>query len=202
MRHVFWFPSHDSLPSVTVEWHPKTLVCYIDRGQSIPAETMAKANEIGWYALLKAKDRFVEGQRKYGVEFQVEEVGTEISEPHAGLVMREAGPFKKEQPVIPGLWVDNSVQKELGEGYYELEGKVNHPALTAAEAGLVAAPELLRMFNEKFGALNQNVLQVHAMLQGGTTAEQMLSQATSLITHLVEKINRMDDEIKELKRKA
>ena len=199
MRHVFWFPSVDSLPSVTVEWHIKSLVAYVDKGQSIPAESLAKATEMGWYALLKAKDRFVEGQKKYGVNIQVEEVGKEISEPHAGLVMHEDGPIPKEQPVIKGLWVDSSVQKELGPGYFELEGKADHPVLTAAEQGLMAAPELLKMFNEKFGALNQNVLQVQAMMQGGTPAESMLLQAVGLISRLTEKLNIMDDEIRKLK---
>ena len=59
--------------------------------------------------------------------------------------------------------------------------------------------KLPEMFRGMIDPLNANVTQVMAMLQGGTPVEQMFQQSLGLLSRMMEKMNRMDDEIKELK---
>jgi hypothetical protein len=55
------------------------------------------------------------------------------------------------------------------------------------------------MFKGMIDPLNQNVLSVMTQLQGGRPVEAMFQQAVGLLAQMMEKMNRMEDEIRELK---
>lgn len=217
LRHKFWYAGKAGLPSVTLDIHPGTIIAYVDKGQSIPAQSKEQAEEIGWYSLYHARDMFIENQTRYNVVIETDRTGEIITKPHAGLVMNLNGPFPMKDPVTSGLWIDKSRNKEVGPDQYELEGESDHPVLTKAEAGLMAAiefkekmpemirsalPESLQNFESQFGALNSNVHSILAQIQGGRPAESMLLQAVGLLSQMQEKMNKMDDEIRLIKRSS
>lgn len=206
LRHIFWFDLEHGLPSVTVEWHIKTLLVYVNKNQTIAAKSEAEAQEIGWYAVQKAKDQFVQSQDKFGVRLDVDKVGTKISKPHGGFVMNEKGPIPKEAPqMLVDTWIDSSKTKEVGPGQYEHEHYLNDPRYTSAEKGMLAAIDVVKFMPEvmqKFGVMDSNISSIMATVQSGTTTEQMFRQSLGLISRLVEKINHMDDQIKELQSRS
>lgn len=214
LRHKFWYPGKAGYPAITLEIHPKTIVAYMDKGQQVAAESMEKAKELAWLAIYRARDQFIEEQALFGITIETETAGEEIGKPHAGLVMHEGGPFRKEDPKLPGLWVDNSVEKELGPGFFELEGHIDNKALTAAEQGLIAAsdirdnlpgmiraamPDAIRQLNEKLDPLQENVLRVEAMLQGGITIQQQYNQMVNFMTKALDEMAAIRKENAELK---
>jgi len=194
--HKYWYPGKAGLPSVTIDIKFKTMVAYIDKGQTIVERSKEEAEKIAWYAIFQAKDRFIEDQALFGITFEIENVGQQIGKGHGGLVIREDGPFGKEDPVTPGVWIDKSVNKELGPGYCEVEMFGDNPRLTRVEKGLFAIekfpdmPEAMKKINETLNPLSDNVAQVKAMLQGGITIsaqyEQMLNFMTKVLTEMAE----------------
>ncbi len=62
-------------------------------------------------------------------------------------------------------------------------------------------PEIMKRFEERFGEINGNVLNVVAQLQGGRPVEAMFLQAMDLLARMTDRMNRMEDEIRELKKK-
>lgn len=189
-RFKFWYPGKAGLPQVTIDVHPKTIVAYVDKGQTIVARSMEEAEQLAWYALYQAKDRFIEQQQLFGVSFEIENVGQQIGSAHGGLLLHEDGPFGKEQPVTPDVWIDRSVKKEVGEGYCEVESFTNGPHLTRVEKALfamedledtmpdrirTAMPEALQAL-EKVGPLTAEVHTVLAHIQSGQTVDSRLNQ--------------------------
>lgn len=194
-RQKYWYPGKAGLPSVTIDVHPKTIVAYVDKGQTIPARSMEEAEQMGWYALYQAKDQFIEQQQLFGVSFEIENVGQQIGSAHGGLVIREESPFAKEQPVTPGIWIDKSA-KELQKGLAEVEGFTNGPHLTRVEKGLfaiealeetmpdrikaalpeVVLPEAIATFEKQFGPLTKEIHSVMAHIESGQSVDSRLNQ--------------------------
>jgi hypothetical protein len=199
-RHKFWFPGRAGMPSVTVDWHPGTLVCYIDKGSQIAASSMEEAERIAEQATFQARDQFIELQASFGIAIETDRVGAGVGKPHAGLVMRDDGPFRKADPVTPGLWVDRSVESELGPGHWELEGHTDHPLLTDAEECLIAArdlktkmPEMIKAAMpeamkdlEKIGPLTSEVLSVLAHIQSGEGIQNQVNQLIMMFGKMLE----------------
>jgi predicted transcriptional regulator len=198
-RHKFWFPGKAGYPSVTVDVHPKTLVFYMDRGQNIVAHTKEEARNIAWLAIYKAKDQFVLEQSKFGITFETEIGGEEISKPHVGLVFRENGPLDSETH-IPGTWVDASPEKELGPGFKEFEMHIDHPLATPLEKGVMAVarvgdtikesiqlamPEAMKEFEKSFAPLTSEIHTVMAHIQSGQSVQNQINQLIVLVAQLV-----------------
>ena len=89
-RHKFWFMGKAGMPSVTLDVHPKTIVCYVDKKQTIVARTPDEAKDIGWRAIYAALDKFIELQSRFDVQVDVEHTGTVIGKPHGGFVGSES----------------------------------------------------------------------------------------------------------------
>jgi len=185
-RYKYWYPGKAGLPSITIDVHPKTIVAYMDKGQSIVARTKEEAEQMAWYALYQAKDKFIEQQSLFGITFEIENVGIQIGKAHGGLVIREDGPWGKDDPVTPGIWKDNSVNKELGPGFCEIEMFNDNPHLTRVEKGLFAIeqlPETIRTAMpeafadlEKIGPLTSEVHTVLAHIQSGQSVDARVNQ--------------------------
>jgi hypothetical protein len=190
------------MPSCTIDYHIKTLVCYVDKKQTIIAKTPKEAEDIGWRAIYQALDQFIELQSKFGIQIDVAHTGTVIGKPHGGFVGTDS-PVMDEGVRTKDWWIDRSQEAELGPGHPELE-TTNKEGMTrldnlikvSEQVDLTALPEMIRATVDP---LNQNVLSVMAQLQGGRPVEAMFQQAVGLLAQMMEKMNRMDDEIKELK---
>lgn len=205
-RFRYWFVGKAGLPSVSITVHPGTMVIQMDRHQKIQAATMKEAEEKGLLACYQAKEKFIEEQSKFGIRFETEHTGKRIGKTHVGLAFHEGGPLDSEIR-IPGVWADDSPPKE---GIKEVEMHIDHELATPLERAVMSVAtiekkvdaiedKLPEMFRGMIDPLNQNVLAVMAQLQGGRPIEAMFQQAVGLLAQMMEKMNRMDEEIKELK---
>jgi predicted transcriptional regulator len=203
-RHKFWFSGKAGMPSVTLDIHPRTIVAYIDRKQTIIAKTPQEAEDIGWRAIYAALDKFIELQSRFGVQIDVAHTGTVIGKPHGGFVGTDS-PAMDEGVRTKEWWIDRSQEAELGPGHPELE-TTNKEGMTrldnlikvSEQVDLVALPE---MFKGMIDPLNQNVLQVQAMMQGGITISQQYEKMLNFMTHVMNEMAEMRKENAELKAK-
>lgn len=202
-RHVFWFPGKTPLPNITVEDHIKTLMIYMDKGQMITARDMDQAEEIAWYSVYQARDRFVDLQGKFGTTFEIETTGTRIDKVEYGFIYhKDSGVKEAVQPVPPNWWIDKSVEPEF-PNHEEFETNVRPEAqqVQSAITQLKHMPEVMQQFNDRFGEVNNNVLQVLSQLQGGRPVEGMFLQAVDLLARMTDRMNRLEDELREIKKK-
>jgi hypothetical protein len=218
MRHKFWYPGKAGMPSVTVDYHIKTLVVYVDKKQTIVARDPNEALEIGWRAIYSAVDLFIEQQKKFGVLIEVPHTGETIGEPHGGFVGSD-NPAMEEGVTKKNWWIDRSQEAELGPGHPELETnkpenmtrldnliKVSEQVdLTALPNAIkdsvkIAMPEAMREMEEKFGKLTNEVMTVMAFVQSGMTVQHQVQQLTFLVAKQLEDNNQLRKENEELRR--
>lgn len=201
-RHKFWYPGRAGLPSVTVDVHPKTIVVYVDKGQFIAAKDAEQAKEIAWYALYAARDKFIEGQERYGnVTFEIERTGEDIAKVHYGFLFDKRSPIAQEHTDMPGWWIDKSPEETLGPNIREIETDIPDQA-TALERGIrqiQCMPEAMKTINEKLDPMNQNIIRVEAMLQGGITLSQQYTNMVNFMTKALDEMAAMREELRLLK---
>jgi DNA-binding MarR family transcriptional regulator len=203
-RHKFWFSGKAGMPSVTLDIHPKTIVAYVDKKQTIVAKTPQEAEDIGWRSIYQALDKFIELQSRFGIQIDVAHTGTVIGKPHGGFVgtdsrVMEEGVRTKE------WWIDRSQEAELGPGHPELE-TTNKDGMTrldnlikvSEQVDLIKLPE---MFKDIVNPIAANVLQVQAMMQGGITISQQYEKMLNFMTHVMNEMAEMRKENAELKAK-
>ena len=201
--HKYWYPGKAGMPSVTIDVNPKTLVIYVDKGQKIIARDPEQAKEIAWYAIYQARDKFIEQQRLFHVEFEIERAGEDIAKVHGGFAIGEK--TAKEGVSVPGWWIDQSDTREMSyaEAETDIPGAMSRLDRTIKLSEkidtLEAMPEAMKEISEKLNPLNQNVNAVMAQLQGGRPIEQMFQNALDMMLRMMEKMDRMDDEIRKLK---
>jgi hypothetical protein len=198
----YWFSGKAGMPSVTLDVNPKNIVCYVDKKQTIVAKTPAEAEDIGWRSIYAALDKFIELQSRFGVQIDVAHTGTVIGKPHGGFVGTDS-PAMEEGVRTKEWWIDRSQEAELGPGHPELE-TTNKEGMTrldnlikvSEQVDLVALPE---MFRGMIDPLNQNVLKVEAMLQGGITMSQQYTQMVNFMTKVMDEMAELRKESLELK---
>jgi DNA-binding MarR family transcriptional regulator len=203
-RHKFWFRSKSGMPSVTLDIHPKTIVAYVDKKQRIPAHSSEEATQIGWRSLYQAIDKFIELQSRFNVQIDIDHVGIPLGNPHGGFDGKNV-PVMEEGVTKPGWRVDKSTEAELGPGTFELESE-DKKAITrldklievSEKVDIVALPE---MFRGMIDPLNQNIVQVQAMMQGGITISAQYEQMLNFMTKVLSEMQEMRKENAELKAK-
>jgi DNA-binding MarR family transcriptional regulator len=201
-RHKFWYPGKAGQPSVTIDWHIKSLIVYVDKKQNIVARTPAEAMEIGWRAIYAAVDSFVEQQSRFGIQIEVPHVGETVGKPHGGFVGSDS-PVMEEGVTKEHWWIDRSQEAELGPGHPELETdkpenmtRLDNLIKVSEQVDLTHLPE---MFQGMIDPLNNKMLQLVSQLQGGRPVETMFRNALDLMMRMMEKMDKMDDELKALK---
>jgi hypothetical protein len=204
LRHKFWFSGKSGMPSVTLDVHPGTIVAYCDKKQFIPARDPSEAMEIGWRAIYQAVDKFVELQSKFGIKIEVPHTGETLGKPHGGFVGRES-PVMQEGVTKKDWWIDHSQEAELGPGHPELETddkegmtRLDNLIQVSEQMDLVKLPE---MFKGMIDPLNQRVIQVQAMMQGGITISQQYEQMVNFMTKALDEMAAIRRENAELKAK-
>ncbi len=202
-RYKYWYPGRAGIPSVTLDVHPKTIVAYVDKGQSIPARSAEEATGIGWKAISEARDKFIAEQSRFGAEFIVEEIGEPIGKVHAGFVMHESNPVAQQRLDLPDWWKDKSVEKELGPGYTEAESD-NPAEYTQLESGIMTLqilPEAMQEFNKKLDAITEQGSQSAAMLQGSITTAQQNDNILKFLSKIMDEMQAIRNENAELKKR-
>ena len=193
-RSKFWYSEDAGVPSVTIDYHFKTLVIYIDKGQTTLARDVKEAEALGWAAIRKARDQFVREQHGFGVDFVVEEIGQPIGKLHAGFAMQDKDPVIKEVLENDGkvgyadYWVDKSVEKEVGPGYCEAE-TAQQENMTRLGRGIqfieTVQPEMFKEL-EKLGPLTSEVHTVVAHLQSGQAVRNEVNQLIMMFGKVLE----------------
>jgi len=210
LRHHFWYSGGTDSPSVTVDYHIKTLVIYIDAGQQILAKTVGEAIELGWLSVQKARNAWVQDQRVFGVDFAVEEVGTQIGKCHAGYLLKGNDPLVREvveehdgNVGYADYRIDKSPEKELGAGNSEAETE-QLENMTRLGRGIqiieTIQPEAFKDLG-KIGAMSDSVVRVEAMLQGGITLSQQYEQMVHFMTSALDEMAAIRVENAELKKR-
>jgi DNA-binding MarR family transcriptional regulator len=209
LRHKFWYSGSAGIPSVTVDYHIKTLVIYIDKGQQILARSVEEAAELGWLAVQKARDAWVRDQHAFGIDFAVEEVGTVIAKVHAGFVMMEKDPVIAEVVDNGGnvgyadYWIDKSPEKELGAGHCEAK-TAQLENMTRLGRGIqvieTIQPEAFKDL-EKIGVVSDSLLRVEAMLQGSITTAMQNDNILKYLSKLMDEMQQIRLENAELKKR-
>jgi predicted transcriptional regulator len=194
VRHKFWYPGNAGTPSVTVDFHIRTLVIYVDKHQNILARTVEEATALGWLAVQKARDAWVRDQHLFNVEFTVDEIGTPIGKPHAGFLMKQADPVIKEVMESDGdvgyadYWVDKSPENEVGKGFCEAE-TAQPENMTRLGRGIqtieAIQPEMFAEL-EKIGPLTSEVHSVLAHIQGGLPIQNQVNQLIIMFGKMLE----------------
>lgn len=203
MRHKYWFIGKAGMPSVTLDVHPKTIVAYVDKKQFIVAENPEQAMEVGWRAIYQAVDLFVEKQERFGIRVETAHTGTTVGKPHGGFVGTESK-VMEEGVTKSGWWIDKSVESEVGPGKVELETDIPE-GMTRLDKLIkvseeVDIPKLPEMFKGMIDPLNDKMVTLVAQLQGGRPIEQMFQNALDMMLRMMEKMDRMDAELKELRK--
>ena len=199
-RHKFWLPKTISNLSVTIDWHPKTLVAYLDKGQNIIARNVEEAEQIGWTAIKEAERQFVETQASFGTFIIADEIGEQIGKVHMGFVFRDAGPVAQKETTLPGYWIDKSVEKELGPGLSEIETD-NPQHYTRLEKGIVtleAVPTAMQEITAKLNPLSETTNRIEAMMQGSITAMQKEDNLMKYLSSMMLKMDSMEKRMEQL----
>lgn len=201
--YKYWFPGKAGQPSCTIDVNPKTLVIYIDKGQEIPARSPEEAKEIAWTAIYRARDMFVGIQERFGIRFEISHAGEDIAKPHGGFAIGEK--TAEEGVSTPGWWIDRSDTKEMSyaeaetdipEGMSRLDRTIK---LSEKIETLEALPEAMREINLKLDPMNDRMAQLVSQLQGGRPIEAMFQNALDMMLRMMEKMDKMDAELKALK---
>lgn len=206
-RHKFWYPGRAGFPSVTIDVHPKTLVAYIDKGQFVTARDIEQAKEISWYAILQAKEKFIEQQERFGVHLGVEPVGEDIAKIHYGFLFDERSPIAQENISLPGWWIDKSPEEKLGQHIREVEtdrpgeayplenGIRNIQKLPDTVKASIheAMPEAMKEFEKSFGPLTSEIHTVMAHLQSGEPLQYKVDQLVVMFAKVLEQQSQILD---------
>ena len=202
LRHKFWYSGEAGIPSVTVDYHIKTLVVYIDKGQQILARSVEEAITLGWLAVQKARDAWIRDQHAFGIDYSVEEAGIPIGKVHAGFAMPDSDPLMKEV-------FDNG--GKLGYADYWGDRSDGNEAETAIPEHMTRLGRGIQMIETiqpeafkdlgKIGAMSDSVVRVEAMLQGGITISAQYEQMINFMTKALDEMAAIRLENAELKKR-
>lgn len=190
-RKVYWFPGRDGLPSVTLTWHPGTLIAWVDKGQTIMAASIEDAERLGDEAITKARDKFVKCQGKFGIRI-VSDNGTMMGKRHYGFLHEDGTEAVKQGVTVKDWWEDKSTNSA------ELETH-NKPGATLLDQTIQFSQQFPDLIKQTISPISTEVLAVKAMLQGGITMQQQYEQMINFMTKALNEMAAMRQEIRELR---
>jgi predicted transcriptional regulator len=201
MANEYWYAGKAGLPHVSIVCNPKSLMVYMCKGQKITAKSDAEAKEMARVACYQAKDKFIEQQSRFGIQFDIAHTGEYVGKVHGGFAIGEA--VAKGGITTPGWWIDQSKTQEMS--YAEAETNIpgamtrlDNVIKISEQVDLIHLPE---MFKDIVNPIAANVLQVQAMMQGSITNQQMLENVTKLISSVLVEMQAIRQENMELKAK-
>ena len=191
-RKVYWFSGRNGLPSVTVTWHPGTLIVWVDRGQKIMAASIEDAERLGDEAIAKAKEKFVTCQGKFGIQI-VADNGTMMGKRHYGFLHEDGTEAVKQGVTVKGWWEDKSTAKEI-PGSAELE-TMDKPSAYLLDQTIQFSQQFPDLIKQTISPISTEVSAVKAMVQGGIGLsgqyEQMLNVMTLFMKNQQEQMKEM-----------
>ncbi len=202
---TFWYPGKAGEIACTVTVYPKTIKIQMDAGQKILAKDVQDAEQRGFQHLIHVRQEFIEKQRLFGVNFEIEPTGQRTGKVHGGFAGSAQNPVMQEGVTTPGWWIDKSGKGELGESKLELEAHTERGGPTRLD-NLIKASEqfehLPEMFKDIINPIGAEVTQVKAMLQGGITQSQENDNIMKFLSAVLKEMAAMREEIRELKTKG
>lgn len=190
-RFAYWFPGKAGEIACTATVHPRTIVIRMDAGQKILARDVQDAEQRGFQHLIHVRQQFIEKQRLFGVNLEIEPTGQRMGKVHGGFAGSRENPVMQEGVTTPGWWIDKSGKGELGEDKLELEAHTERGGPTRLD-NLIKASEqfehLPDMVRSCIDPLSQNIQRVEALIQGGTTSEMKMNQLMGVIGSLLERL--------------
>ena len=204
-RSAFWFPGKAGEIACTVTVHPRTIVIRMDAKQTILAKDIPDAESRAFQHLIHVRQKFIDSQRLFGVNLEIEPTGQRLGKTHGGFAGSASNPVMQEGVTTPGWWIDKSGKGELGENKLELESYTERGGPTRLD-NLIKASEqfehLPEMFRDIVNPIGAEVTQVKAMLQGGITQSQENDNIMKFLSSVLKEMAAMREEIRELKTKG
>jgi hypothetical protein len=188
-RFAYWYPGKAGEISCTVTVHPRTIVIRMDAKQTILAKDVSDAESRAFQHLIYIRQKFIDSQRLFGVNFEIEPTGQRLGKVHYGFPMPENHMAAQEvlDGKVPGWFGDRSLD-ELGEkGLVEGETTSQKNA-TKMERALNFPDIFPEMIRTSLDPLSANLQRVEALIQGGTTSEMKMNQLMGVIGSLLERL--------------
>jgi hypothetical protein len=197
-RYKYWYPGSHEKPSVTIDVHPRTIVVYLDKSQTIIAETRDAAEHKAWQYVHDAVKKFVELQHSFGVKLEVEQTGKQISRVHNGFALSGQNKVVKEGVTLDNWWIDKSVS-EVEPGKVELE-TTDREGATRLDKMILASEQfdhLPAMIKGVIDPLNQNIKRVEALIQGERTDGQKVVALMDVVGQLLTRMIRLEEKLEQ-----
>jgi DNA-binding MarR family transcriptional regulator len=198
-KRAYWYPGRAGLPSVTLYLNVKQIEIWVDKGQHITAASIQDAERLGDEAIAKAREQFIQSQQSFGVYFTTDS-GKMIGDRHYGFSHLDGTKAAQQGVTLDHWWEDKSV-KEVEPHLIELETKKREYATPLDRTiqlskDLEGLPDLIK---QTINPLSQDIAQVQAMIQGGTTLQSQYNQMLHLLTATLAEMAEMRNEMRGLK---
>ena len=203
--YTFWYPGKAGEITCTVTVYPRSIKIQMDAGQKILAKDVKDAESRAFQHLVTIRQKFIDSQRLFGVNLEIEPTGKSIYKVHGGFAGSASNPVMQEGVTTPGWWIDKSGKGELGEDKLELESHTERGGPTRLDNLIKASeqfdhlPDLIKNVINPIGA---EVTAVKAMLQGGITQSQENDNIMKFLSSVLKEMAAMREEIRELKRQS
>jgi len=200
---AYWFPGKAGEISCTVTPNPKSIVIRMDAGQKIFAKDEMEAAHKGYQHLIYVRQQFIEKQRLFGIDIEIEPTGQIVGKAHYGYPMPENHPAVQEikEGKVPGWDVDDSLKKKRAQGV--VEGETTIQAQASIMGQVLNLPKTLPdMIRDTINPIGADITAVKAMLQGGITQSQENDNIMKFLSSVLKEMAAMREEIRELKAKG
>jgi len=201
-RSAFWFPGKAGEIACTVTVHPRTIVIRMDAKQTILAKDVPDAESRAFQHLIYIRQKFIDSQRLFGTNFEIEPTGQRLGKTHGGFAGSASNPVMQEGVTTPGWWIDKSGKGELGENKLELESYTERGGPTRLD-NLIKASEqfehLPEMFKDIINPIGAEVTAVKAMMMGEVTMQRQYEAMMKFMTAAMTEIQTLRKEVQELK---
>jgi hypothetical protein len=204
-RYAYWYPGKAGEIACTVTVHPRTIVIRMDAKQTILAKDVFDAESRAFQHLIYIRQKFIDSQRLFGINFEIEPTGQRLGKTHGGFAGSASNPVMQEGVTTPGWWIDKSGKGELGENKLELESYTERGGPTRLD-NLIKASEqfehLPEMFRDIVNPIGAEVTAVKAMIQGEVTMQRQYEAMMKFMTAAMTEIQTLRREVSELKAKG
>jgi hypothetical protein len=168
----------------------------MDAKQKILAASVEDAEQRGFQHLIHIRQKFIDAQRLFGVNPEIEPTGKRIGKVHGGFALSPDNPVVREGVTDSRAWIDQS------NGQPELEAYTQSGVPTRLD-NLIKASEqfehLPEMFKDIISPISADVTQVKAMMMGEVTMQRQYEQMMKFMTAAMTEIQTLRKEVQELK---
>jgi hypothetical protein len=203
-RNAFWFPGKAGEISCTCTVHPRTIVIRMDAKQTILAKDVPDAESRAFQHLIYIRQKFIDSQRLFGINFEIEPTGQRLGKTHGGFAGSASNPAMQEGVTVPGWWIDKSGKGELGEDKLELEAHTERGGPTRLDRMIQASEQfghLPDLIKASIDPLHADLNAMAAAYTAGSTSQQKINEQNQMILKLMDIVFELQKEVREMKGK-